>query len=106
MVVDFADVLRVDLLDHSHHQAGGGFLRFRVISEVEARATVGSDVLRVGRMASAALGAEAGFPLVHQLVNLISGHRLRQNLQIGRRRRGTVSMFVFMGLRGGGGLLG
>jgi hypothetical protein len=57
-------------------------------------------------MASAALGAEVGLPLVHQFVNLISGHRLRQNLQIGRRRRGTVSMFVFMRWRGGGGLLG
>ena len=106
MVVDFADVLRVDLLDHSHHQASSGFLRFRVVSEVETGLAIRADVLRICRMASAAFGTKRGLPLVHQLVNLISGHRLRQNLQIGRRRRGTVSMFVFMGLRGGGGLLG
>jgi hypothetical protein len=74
MVVDLADILRVDLLNHPDHQAGSGFLRLRVISEVEARATVGSNVLRVGRMATAALGAEVGLPLVHQLMNFVAGH--------------------------------
>ena len=106
MVVDLADVLCVDLLNHPDHQAGSGFLRLRVISEVEARTPVGAEVLWIGGMAGAALGAERGLPLMHQFVNLIPSHRLRQDLQVGRRRRRTVSMFVFMGLWGGGGLLG
>lgn len=105
-VFDFADVLRIDLLDHSHHQAGRVFFRLRVVGEVETRLAIGADVLRIGRMASAALGAKRSLPLVHQLVNLVAGHGFRQDLQVGRRRCRTVSMLVFMRWGGGGGLLG
>jgi hypothetical protein len=101
MVIDLADVLRVDFLNHSHHQAGGGFLRLGVVGEVEARAPVGANVLWVGGMAGAALGAERGLPLVHQFVDLIASHGFGQDLQVGRRRRGTVSMFVGRGATGG-----
>jgi len=96
-VVDFADVLRVDLLDHSHHQACGSFLRLRVVGEVEARLAIRANVFWVDRMASAALGAKRGLPFVHELVHFVAGHGFRQNLEVGRRRCRTVTMLVFMG---------
>jgi hypothetical protein len=44
-------------------------------------------------MAGAALRAQRSFPLVHDLVYLVSGHVLRQHLQIcrGRSRRMCVT---------------
>ena len=105
-VFNLANVLRVDLLDHSHHEASRGFLRLRIVGEIETRFAVGTKVLWVGGVAGAALAAQRGLPLVHQFVNLISGHRFRQNLQVGRCRRGAVRMLVFVGRRDTGRLLG
>ena len=83
-VVDLADVVRIDVLNHLEHQAGGILLRLGVIGEVQAWLSVGSDVLGIGGVAGAALGAERGFPLMHEVVNFFAGHRLGENLEVCR----------------------
>src|SRR6202034_1248707 len=50
---------------------------------------------RIGSVASAALGPQRGFPLMHQLVHLLAGHGFGQDLEIGGSGRGR--MFVRRG---------
>lgn len=96
-VLKLADVIRVDTVDHLDHQAGGGFFGLRVIGEVEHGASVGTLFDRVGGVAGGALSAQSGFPLVHDLVHLLAGECLGQNLEVGGRGRGSM----FVGLRAG-----
>ena len=56
-VVDLGDVLRVDHLHHAHHLARGGLLGLRVVGKVQPRLPVRRQVLGVGGVTGAALGA-------------------------------------------------
>ncbi len=84
-VVHLADVLGVDLLGHLVHKPSGGFLRLGVIGEVQTWASVGANVLGIGGMAGGAASAKVRFPLVHDLMNLVAGKVLGQDLEIGGR---------------------
>ena len=91
-VIDFADVLRIDLFDHADHGARRGLLRLGIVGEVQRRASVRHLAGGIGGVACAALGAQFGLPLVHDLVHLFAGERFGQNLEIGRRRSRRMRM--------------
>jgi len=93
--VHLADVLGVDLLGHLVHEASGGFLRLGVVGVVEARTSVGANVLGVGGMAGRAASAKVRLPLMHDLVNLVAREVLGQDLEIGGR--GIRGMDVWRG---------
>jgi hypothetical protein len=106
-VFNLADVLAVDLLGHLVHEACGGLFWLGVVGVVEARAAIGADVLGIGGVAGGAVCAEVGFPLVHELVDLLAGHGFGQDLEIGGGGRGGMLMCRWGGGRlCGGGLLG
>lgn len=92
-ILHLAHVVRVDVLDHFVHQPCRVLLRLRVIGEIQPRFPVGANVFGIGGMAGAALSAQRGFPLVHEVVNLLAGHGLREDLEVGR-------CWFFMVMRG------
>jgi len=76
-------VVDIDVLGHFVHQASGRLFFLGVIGKVEPRTSVRADVLRVGRVAGAAMRAEGTFPLLHDLVHLLAGQILGQHFEIG-----------------------
>lgn len=89
-VVNHVDILGIDLFDHLVHETRGSLFLLGVVREIQARLAVGPDVIGIGRMTGAALGAQRRLPLVHEIVDLLAGHCFRQDLEIGRRRCFTV----------------
>ena len=67
------------------HQPRRGLFLLGVVGKVEARSSIGANVVRIGGMAGVAMRAQRGFPLVHDVVNLLAGQGLWQNFEIGRR---------------------
>jgi len=98
-VVDLADVVPVDILGHGEHQAGGCLLRLRVVGVFQARAAIGAEVVRVRRMAGAAMCAQRGLPLLHDLVNLFAAQGFGQNFEVGGR---GMRVLVYFALRSAG----
>ncbi len=96
-VLDHTHVVLIDVFDHPVHQSCGVLLRLRVVGKIQPRLSVRTDVVGIGGMARAALSTKCGFPLVHQIVDLLSRHGLRKDLQVGWRR--FLVMMMFLGRR-------
>ena len=90
--------------DHPVHQPRRVLLWLRVVGIIQPRLSVRPDVLGIGSVTGAALGAQRGLPLMHQFVNLLSRHGLRKHLQVSRRRFVVMMMLLGRRLLGCGGL--
>jgi len=100
-VLDHADVVVVDVLNHFEHEARGALFRLGVIGKVEAWMAVKGGSLGIDGVAMAAFGAERLCPVMHDVVDLLAGEGLGQHLEIfGRRHGGKVV------LGSGGGWIG
>jgi hypothetical protein len=85
-VVDFGNIVAVDVLHHLEHLARGLLVFLRVIGEVETWLAVGADVLGVGGMTGFAAGTQLAFPFFHDFVNLLPGQVAWQDFQVGGGR--------------------
>ena len=83
--MDLGDEATVDLLGHPVHDARGALHRLGIISEVEARAPVRANVLCILGMTGIASNAKVVCPLLHEVVNLLTGEVFGQHLQVGGR---------------------
>lgn len=82
VIFDLAHVVLVDVLHHPVHQPRRMLLRLRVISKVQHRPPVRSLPIRIDSMTRRALSAKLRLPAMHDLVNLIPGSVLRQDLEV------------------------
>ncbi len=87
-VLDFPDVVAVDVLHHFDHQARRLLLGLDIKSKVGVRVTVrrGSRIW-IRRMARSAVCTQRTGPLLHDLVDLVARQVLWQYLQVGRSRK-------------------
>ena len=88
---DLHDVVLVDALGHGVHEAGRVLLRLGVVGEVEARAAVGANVVRVCGVAGVAVDAERALPYLHDVAHLLAGQVLGQHFEVGGRGEGARS---------------
>jgi len=84
--VDLSQITSVDILSHCVHRASDPLHWLGVCGEIEKRATIGTDVPAVLRMTRVTLSAQCCFPLLHDVVNLISRQVPGQHLQVCGRR--------------------
>jgi len=56
-VLELADIVGIDLLGHLEHQPCRGLFLFGVICKVQARFSVGANVVRIGDMTGVAMRA-------------------------------------------------
>jgi hypothetical protein len=83
-ISELGEELGVDGVGHLHHDASAVFHGIGVGGEVEAASGV------VFGVAIVAADAEFAFPGVHDGDNLLGGHVLGENFEVGRRGHGTA----------------
>lgn len=77
------NVVLFHVLGHGVHDSSDLLFRFGVVIELESWTPVRPDVIWIGGMAGVAMRAERAGPSFHDVVDLVPGQILRQNLEIG-----------------------
>ena len=86
---DLGDVVTVDLLDHLVHDARGTLHSLGIVCEIEARAPVRPKMIMIFGVAGIAPNTKRVCPLLHDVVNLLTGEVPGQYLQVGGHRKGA-----------------